>query len=62
MSKDVKYIITIVVLTITLGILWFLIIDSNNKVNNNNYRPDNNNSSVTYSSVKEINKEQKMKI
>ena len=60
-KKTIIYISIIIVLTMTLGGLWFLIISANSRqnitstMNNGNYGPGmNSNSSVSYSSVKEI--------
>ena len=61
MKKTLIYIITIVILSIILGVLWFLIINtgSNNKSNNNGFNGQNNNGrNVSYSSVKEITKDE----
>lgn len=59
-KKTMLYIITIVVLAIILGVLWFLIINNtNNNLNNNGMQGGpgmNNGSSATYSAVKEITK------
>ena len=58
-NKKLSYVIIIVTLVATLGILWFLIIDTvnTNYVTNNNtstMNNNNNNSSATYSAIKEI--------
>ena len=59
-KKNLLYIIIIIVLVLILGVLWFLIIkNTNNNSSNNNSGPGmNNNSSVTYSSSKEITKDE----
>ena len=64
-KKNILYIIIIVVLVTILGVLWFLIINntsnsnSNTNSNNNNGVPGlNNNSTITYSAVKEITKDE----
>ena len=57
-KKTWIYIITIVILIIILGILWYLIISgTDNSLNN---MPEVNNSSVTYSAVKEITKDEEI--
>lgn len=57
-KKNILYIVIIVVLTIAIGLLWVLIINTINDslANNNDNVPmmDGNNSSVSYSAVKEI--------
>lgn len=59
-KKNLSYAVIIISLTLTLGLLWFLIIDTvNNSYNNsgsggNNGSSMNGNSSATYSSAKEI--------
>ena len=60
-SKNTIYVIIIVVLVIVLALLWYLIINNNinNSGNNNNNPPGiNNNTSVTYSAIKEITKDE----
>ena len=61
-KKIIAYVITIVVLVAILGILWFLIINNTNKnsnSSNSNGGPGmNNSSSATYSSAKEITKDE----
>ena len=64
-KKNILYIIIIVVLVTILGVLWFLLINnmsnsnSNTNSNNNNGVPGlNNNSTITYSAVKEITKDE----
>ena len=56
--KNLLYIISIIVLVLTLGILWFLIITNNNSNNKsggpNGGFPGGNNSSASYSSVKSL--------
>ena len=55
-KKNLLYIGIIIILTIILIVLWYLIINKNNTTNN---IPNiNNNTSVTYSAVKEINKDE----
>jgi len=54
-KKTISYIITIIVLVLILGILWFLIINNTNGNSNTNGGPGmSNNSSATYSATKEI--------
>ena len=53
-------IIIIIVLSLILGLLWFLIINNtnkNNNINSNNQPSMNNSSNITYSSVKTITKD-----
>ena len=62
-KKNILYAIIIIVLIIILGTLWFLIINNTNNSSNNDSNnmpggPMNNNSKATYSSVKEINKDE----
>ena len=63
-KKNIIYIITILVLVIILGVLWFLIIRSTKSANdssannNMNRHESNSNSSITYSSSKEITKDE----
>ncbi len=64
-KKNILYIIIIVVLVTILGVLWFLLINnmsnsnSNTNNGNNNGVPGlNNNSTITYSAVKEITKDE----
>ena len=56
--KNLLYIISIIVLVLTLGILWFLIITNNNSNSKsggpNGGFPGGNNSSASYSSVKSL--------
>ena len=55
-KKNLLYIGIIIILTIILIVLWYLIINKNNTTNN---IPNiNNNTSITYSAVKEINKDE----
>ena len=57
-KKNLLYIGIIIILTIILIVLWYLIINKNNTTNN---IPNiNNNSSITYSAVKEITKDEKI--
>ena len=57
-KKNLLYIGLIIILTIILIVLWYLIINKNNTTNN---IPNiNNNSSITYSAVKEITKDEKI--
>ena len=64
MKKNILYTIIIFILVIILAILWYLIINntnksSSNKNSNSNGGPGmNNNSSVSYSAVKEITKDE----
>ena len=56
-NKNILYAFIIIALMAILGVLWYLIINSNtnNKSNSNNKDSmNNNNSSATYSAVKEI--------
>ena len=55
-KKIIIYIVTIALLIIILGVLWFLIISDNNSSNRNKSHKHsrNSNSSITYSSQKEI--------
>ena len=55
-KKMLIYIITIIFLSLILGVLWYLIINNNSNINNNNGPGMGNNSSanVEYSSAKEI--------
>ena len=56
MKDKIKYVFLIIILVIILVILWFLIIKNlNNNIENNKQI---NNSSITYSSVKEITKDE----
>lgn len=61
-KKGSLYIIIIIILVLILGLFWYLIINNtnnNNTDNNNNNPPEmNNNSTVTYSSAKEITKDE----
>lgn len=60
-KKNIFNIIIIIALVVILGMLWYLIISGNNSNNNNgmNGGPGmNNNSYTTYSSVKEITKDE----
>ncbi|MBR3161612.1 MAG: hypothetical protein IKF19_02630 [Bacilli bacterium] len=59
-KKMLIYIITIIFLSLILGVLWYLIINNNSNKNNNNGPGMGNNSSenVEYSSVKEINSDE----
>ena len=63
-KKILLYIIIIMVLVIILGVLWFLIINSTNNNSNSNTSNNkngpgmNNSSSTSYSSVKEISKDE----
>ena len=56
-KKNLFYVITIIILVSILGVLWYLIINTNNNSTSNNNMGNNqmnNNSSATYSSAKEI--------
>ena len=61
-KKNLLYVIIILVLVIILAVFWFLILNNTNKSNSNNNMQGgpsmNNNSSVTYSAVKEITKDE----
>ena len=62
-KKTITYIIIIIVLVSILGLLWFLMINDNNTTNNSNNESNtppgmNNSSKATYSSVKEITKDE----
>ncbi len=62
-KKNIIYIVTIVILIIILGVLWFLIMSENNNSNNSNSNnshehSQSSNSSVSYSSPKEITKDE----
>ena len=61
-KNNVLYAIIIMILIIILGVLWFLIVkNTNNNSNNSNNSGGpgmNNSSSITYSSVKEITKDE----
>ena len=59
-KTTITYVIIIIILAFILGVLWFLIINTNNNNNsNNNGRPEMNNSSnASYSSAKEITKDE----
>ena len=60
-KKSIVYLIIIIVLVIILGILWFLIINNTNHSNNVNNNPNggmNNSSSISYSAVTEITKDE----
>ena len=62
-KKNITYILIILILVIILGVIWFLIItDNNSKVNSNTNNSNNkhqaNTSSLTYSSPKEITKDE----
>ncbi len=58
-KKSLSYIIIIAILVTVLGVLWFLIISGNNSGNKRSFQPGiNNNSKVTYSSAKEITKDE----
>jgi hypothetical protein len=62
-KKTIIYISIIVVLSIILGVLWFLIINTNNNKNSNSNNSGggpgmNNNTNITYSSAKEITKDE----
>ncbi len=63
-KKNILYIITIIVLAIILGTLWYLIVNSNNKnegENSFNGGPGmNNNSSASYSAKKEITSDEEI--
>lgn len=63
-SKNITYLITIIALFVILGILWFLIISDGNKSysnQSNNGGPNMNNSgSASYTSVKEITKDEEI--
>ena len=64
-NKNILYILIIVVLIIILGTLWYLIINNDNSTKNNNYYNSNNiksnkssKTSITYSAVQEITKDE----
>ncbi len=60
-KRNLLYIITIVVLIIILGVLWYLIVSDNNKnisSGNGEVPGMNNNSKTSYSAVKEITKDE----
>ncbi len=63
-KKNIIYIVIISVLVIVLGVEWFLIVSShnsgtNNNTTNNNGGPNmNTNTNITYSSAKEITKDE----
>ena len=62
-KKTIIYISIIVVLSIILGVLWFLIINTNNNKNSNSNNSRggpgmNNNTNITYKSAKEITKDE----
>ncbi len=64
-KKAILYIVTIVILIIILGILWLLIISDNNNSNNSNSNnshehSQSSNSSISYSSPKEITKDEEI--
>ena len=64
-KKAILYIVTIVILIIILGFLWFLIISDNNNSNNSNSNnshehSQSSNSSISYSSPKEITKDEEI--
>ena len=70
-NNTIIYIVIIIVLTIILGVFWYLIINNNSssKSNSNSNSSSNNsnmhnnsksNSSITYSSSKEINKDEEI--
>ena len=54
------YFIIIVILILILSLFWFLIISSSNKKGNDNFNMNNKSSSVSYSAVKEITKEEEI--
>ena len=56
-KKTLTYIIVIVVLTIVLGIMWYVIISDNN-TSTNTMPGMNNNSTATYSASKEISSDE----
>ena len=57
-KKTLSYIFIIVFLLVTLGLLWYLIITNNRSSNTDNTPPGMNSSSVEYSAVKEITKDE----
>lgn len=63
-KKTIIYISVIVVLSIILGVLWFLIVNTNNNKKNSNRSNTqggpgmNNNTNISYSSAKEITKDE----
>ena len=58
-NKDtLSYIIIIVILSLILGLLWFLIITNTNKKGDKNFFNMKNNSNISYSAVKEIDKDE----
>ena len=58
-KKTLIYIIIITVLVLILGLLWFVIIDSTNKVNSNNTNSNTSNN-TTYSAAKEITSDEEI--
>ena len=60
-KKTLIYIIIIIFLVFLLGLFWFLIITNTNKSNsNNNGQTMNNSTSVSYSAVREITKDEEI--
>ena len=59
MKKTLIYIITIISLSLILGLLWFIII-KNSTDNSNNMPISNNSSNISYSQVKKITKSQEL--
>lgn len=59
-KKNITYIVIVAILVIILGVLWFLIINnSDNSDNRSSHKPGgNSNSSISYSSQKEITKDE----
>ena len=58
-KKTLIYIIIITILVLILGLLWFVIIDSTNKVNSNNTNSNTSNN-TTYSAAKEITSDEEI--
>ena len=60
-KKTLIYIIIIIFLVFLLGLFWFLIITNTNKSNsNNNGQTMNNSTSISYSAVREITKDEEI--
>lgn len=62
-KKKISFVLIIVILAVILGVLWFLIIsdsdtNTNKNGNNNQAQKTNNSASITYSSPKEITKDE----
>ena len=61
MMKDketLKYIIIIIIMTLILGVLWFLIVTDKSNRTNDNTPIQTNSSSTSYSASKEITKDE----